>query len=199
MNSGPTSERVYDALKGRLLAGAMLPDEKLEPAALAADLNSSVTPVRDALHRLTGERLVESRPSDGFHLPHVNEPELRDCYEWNAALLRLTIRCWPRAAGPPLADRLPADLQRATRILFGLFASRSNNIEHGAQIESINDRLSAARRAEERVLAGLEEELRALAVEFDHGTAASLLKRLATYHRRRIGAVPQIVRLLYRR
>ncbi|QCI78807.1 GntR family transcriptional regulator [Hankyongella ginsenosidimutans] len=44
---------------------------KLEPAGLAAELNSSVTPVRDALHRLAGERLVESWTSEGFHLPHV--------------------------------------------------------------------------------------------------------------------------------
>jgi DNA-binding FadR family transcriptional regulator len=198
VNSGPTSERVYDALKHRLLSGAMLPDERIEPATLAAHLNSSVTPVRDALHRLCGERLVESRHSDGFHLPHVNEPALRDLYAWNAQLLRLIMRSWPRAATHPLADQLPVDVHRATRAFFGLFSARSGNIEHAASVDAASDRLSAVRYAEQRVLPDLEEELRALAIDFDTAAVTALGTRLSAYHRRRINAVPDIVRALYR-
>lgn len=198
MNAGPTSERVYDALKFQLLTGSIPPDAKLEPAALAADLNSSVTPVRDALHQLCGERLVESRHSDGFHLPHVTEPALRDLYSWNAELIRLIVRAWPRAMTEPRADQLPAELHSATRAFFDLIAARSRNIEHAAQIEAASDRLSAARHAEPRVLSGLEAEIRALAVDFDNGPTSALATRLAAYHRRRIVAVPDIVRALYR-
>lgn len=192
------SERVYDTLKDRLLSGEMLPDEKLEPATLAADLNSSVTPVRDALHRLTGERLIESRHSEGFHLLHVNEPALRDLYAWNGQLLWLIVRSWPRGETPPLADQLPADIHRATRAFFGLFPARSGNIEHALQIDAASDRLSAARIAEQRVFPGMEEELRALALDFDNAGGTALAKRLTAYHRRRITAVPEIVRALYR-
>ncbi len=199
MNSGLTSERVYEALKRRLLSGAMLPDEKLEPAVLAAELNSSVTPVRDVLHRLSGERLVESRPSDGFHLPHVNEPALRDLYAWNAQVLQLIVRSWPRGVATPSVAPLPADLGRATRSFFALFASRSGNIEHLAQIESVSDRLAAVRDAEPRVIQDTEAELRSLALDFDHADAGQIAKRVAAYHRRRIRAVPAIVRALYRR
>ena len=198
MNSGPTSERVYDTLKHRLLSGEMLPDGKLEPAALAVELNSSVTPVRDALHRLCGERLVESRHSEGFHLPHVNEPGLRDLYTWHAQLLRLIMRSWPRAVPRPLVDQLPVDVQQATRAFFAVFASGSGNIEHTAQVEAASDRLSVSRHAERRVLPDMEEELRALALDFDNAADRTLATRLAAYHRRRIYAVPAIVRALYR-
>ena len=198
MNAGALAERVYDALKARLTSGRMRPDEKLEPAVLAAELNSSVTPVRDALHRLCGERLVETRHSDGFHLPHVNEPGLRDLYAWNGDLLRLIMRHWRSDNVGPAANNLAVDVRLATPMFFRLFPARSRNAEQEAQIDSINDRLSAARRAEVQILPQLEEEMRALAVDFDHGSPTVLTKRLAAYHRRRLAAVPAIVRELYR-
>ncbi|MGK4455738.1 GntR family transcriptional regulator, partial [Klebsiella pneumoniae] len=59
MNSGPTAERVHEALKRRIMGREFRPGDRLDPAVLAAPLSSSVTPVRDALHLLTGEGLVE--------------------------------------------------------------------------------------------------------------------------------------------
>lgn len=200
MSSGVTAERVYEALKRHLLSGAMLPGEKLEPAKFADDLSSSVTPVRDALHRLTGERLVETRTSDGFHLPLVTEPGLRDLYAWNAGLVRLVARSWRRGATSPApASELPVDLARATRNFFDLFALRSANPEHRQQIASSSDRLTAARQAEGRVLSGLEDELRTLAETFDRAPSGRLLQQVDAYHRRRYRAVPAIVRALYER
>lgn len=196
--AGPTSERVYDALKGRILSGTILPGERLEPAAFADALNSSVTPVRDALHRLEGERLVETRTSEGFYLPAVTEPGLRDLYAWNAALVRLVMKAWPTGAHAVRADALPVDVGRATPAFFDLFAQASDNDEHRAQIDMANDRLAAARAAESRIFADLESELRALAVAFDKGEVAQLTAGLSRYHRRRQSATPRVVRALYR-
>ncbi|MDO7843589.1 GntR family transcriptional regulator [Sphingomonas immobilis] len=196
--AGATSERVYDALKQRILSGEILPGERLEPAAFAEQLNSSVTPVRDALHRLEGERLVDTRASEGFHLRMVSEPALRDLYAWNAQLLRLTARAWPDRPAAHKADTLPIDLQRAIRAFFDLFAARSDNSEHGEQLDNINDRLASARVAEARVFDGLEAELRGLALLFDHEGTTALLKGVDRYHRRRLAATPAIVRALYR-
>lgn len=61
-----TFERVYAAIRQRLREGFYRPGDRLEPAALSDGLNASVTPVRDALHRLTGERLDEARPMKAF-------------------------------------------------------------------------------------------------------------------------------------
>lgn len=45
MNAGTTAARVYDALKALLLSGTVIPGGHLEPARLAENLASSVTPV----------------------------------------------------------------------------------------------------------------------------------------------------------
>ena len=197
MNSGVTAERVYDALKRRLLSGDLLPGERLEPARFAAELTSSVTPVRDALNRLEGERLVETRASEGFHLPLIAEPMLRDLYHWNAALLRLITRSWQSGPAVVRADALPVDLGRAVPAFFSLFAARSRNREHRAQIAATNDRLATARVAETIALDALEDELRGLAVAFDQDSLAGLLRQVERYHRRRLIAAPRILRALY--
>jgi DNA-binding GntR family transcriptional regulator len=197
MNSGVTAERVYDALKRRLLSGDLLPGERLEPARFAAELTSSVTPVRDALNRLEGERLVETRASEGFHLPLVAEPMLRDLYQWNAALLRLVARSWRAVPHGARANALPVDLGRAVPAFFALFAARSDNREHEAQIAAANDRLAIARVAEAATLDALEDELRGLAVAFDEESLPVLLRLVDRYHRRRVSAAPRILRALY--
>ena len=54
MTPSGTFERVYFALKDKLRRGLLKPGERLEPAALSDELFASVTPIRDALHRLAG-------------------------------------------------------------------------------------------------------------------------------------------------
>src|ERR1700746_388476 len=91
MISPGTFERVYAAIKARLRSGVYRPGERLEPAALADELNASVTPIRDALHRLTGERLVEAPRHEGFRVPMLTETTLRHLYAWHQDLLLLAI------------------------------------------------------------------------------------------------------------
>ncbi|MGH6616436.1 GntR family transcriptional regulator [Sphingomonas sp.] len=197
MNSGATAERVYDALKERLLSGDLRPGERLEPARLGEAFASSVTPVRDALHRLAGERLVETRTSDGFHLPLVTESGLRALYAWNDDLVRLAVRTWPHGQEMGRGDALSADAARATRQLFALIGARSANAEHGVQLQACSDRLAAARSAERRVLDAIDPEIRTIATAFDHGAPGELIKLVRAYHRRRIAATPRIAHALY--
>jgi len=197
MNAGATAERVYHALKRRLLSGEFVPGGRLEPARLSESLASSVTPVRDALHRLVGERLVESRASEGFHLPLVTEGTLRDQYRWHEDLLRLAIRAWPTAASRhSLPVQVPQPSEDAPA-LFALIASRSDNGEYGLQIVACTDRLATARFAENSVFDDIESELRSLSEAFLEETSVRLSKLVRIYHRRRLRAVPDIVRRMY--
>ena len=86
-----TFERVYAAIKQRLRQGAYRPGERLEPALLSDELNARVTPVRDALHRLTGERLVDAPRHEGFRAPMLTETTLRHLYLWHRDLLLLAV------------------------------------------------------------------------------------------------------------
>jgi DNA-binding GntR family transcriptional regulator len=55
-------DRVYGELKSAILNGVLQPGEKLEEAQLRAWLNVSGTPIRQALHLLTLEGLVQTSP-----------------------------------------------------------------------------------------------------------------------------------------
>ena len=194
MNAAPVFERVYAALKQRLREGELAPGARLDPAALADQLAASVTPVRDALHRLAGERLVLAR-HDGFQVPALTEPDLRDLYAWNQQLLLLALRGALRSPlaglGPPRPDLHSAEVAETA---FRTIGHASGNREQAIAIDTLNDRLHAVRRAELAILSQIGGELADL-IGADLRTLRTLIGR---YHRRRIAAVPQIVRAHYR-
>lgn len=201
MNSGVTAERVHEALKARIMGREFRPGDRLDPAALAVPLSSSVTPVRDALHLLTGEGLVETRTSGGFHLPALDEPALKDLYDWSAELVALAIRAWPRldtmtAKAESAQDGRPIAQQAAEAFI--AIARRSPNGEHMRAIDRLNTRLHAVRSVEPHVLAGTHEELAAMTSAAVGGERDMLRRLNTTYHRRRHRAAADIVRAVYR-
>jgi DNA-binding transcriptional MocR family regulator len=198
MNSGQTSERAYDTLRRHILTRAFRPGDRLEPAPLAEALGSSVTPVRDALHVLAGEGLVERRTSDGFHLPQITEPELADLYRWNADLLQLAIRGW-EYPGDPIVLGMPASEPADTIAhLFDRIVSHSDNLEHRRAIKAASARLHPARMVEPILFADIEAEITDLAETCARGDVAALRRGITAYHRRRRRAAAELVRRLYR-
>ena len=201
MNPGPTADRVYDALKRRIMDRAYRPGDRLDPAVLAEPLASSVTPVRDALHLLTGEGLVEARPNDGFHLPALDEPGLKDLYAWSGELLALAVRARSQRTAPPFrTDERQADAGFADRTaaLFLAMGQWSVNGEHGVAINRLNARLHAVRNVEARVIHATESELGALEAAAASGETEMFLRLSSSYHRRRRRAAADIVRAVYR-
>lgn len=200
MNSGPTAERIYDAIKRRVLGHEFRPGERLDPARLGDELHSSVTPVRDALHILTGEGLVETRTSEGFHVPAIDAPALQDLYQWNAQILLLALRAWPRGKVEIAheAEDPRFDGENGTARLFAQIAALSINAEHSRAIASANDRLLSARLAEGHVLPEPDAENDAMALALSRRDTTALRPLILAYHRRRDRAAAAIVRALYR-
>lgn len=199
MNAGHTSERIYAALRARILDHAYRPGDRLDPGLLAEELASSVTPVRDALHRLTGEGLAETRTSEGFHIPAIDEPALKDLLSWSRELLLLALRAWPEGVAFPRVD-MPdaARLANATGDLFGEIAGGSPNVEHKKASAAAQARLNPARRVEMLVLGGLAEEFAQLSTLVVQANRKELRRALDEYFRRRSRRASEIVRLLYR-
>lgn len=199
MNSGPTPERVYGALKARVLSGGFAPGARLDPAVLASDFSSSVTPIREALHILTGERLVQSRTADGFHLPNLTVPDLEDRYALCMDLLLLTLRRNATKRRSPSTSEAVRTGHPADRVaaLFAAIAGGSSNGEHPALVKAVGDRLHAARIVEPDVLPDVEEELAGLTGAIADPVA--LRKAIVAYHRRRHRSASLIVRALHRR
>jgi DNA-binding GntR family transcriptional regulator len=189
-------ERVYDALRFRIVHGELPAGARLDPARLAEDLNSSATPVRDALHRLLGERLVDARPKEGFHVPVLSEAALRDLHGWSLDLLTTSLR----PALPPLAPGrfraldLDATSDPAERIadLFDAIAEGSGNDEHRRAIANVNARLHPFRRIEPRIIPDIGAELDALSRSWNAVDHVTFKRQLTAWHRRRISLVPRI-------
>ena len=76
----PSSERVYQALKHRILAGMVEPGTRLVELQLATEFAVSRTPVREALKRLTAEGLIRVDPVRGIVVSDVDARELEEIF-----------------------------------------------------------------------------------------------------------------------
>lgn len=194
MSPGPTFERVYLALKEQVTGGVFAPGDHLEPSSIGEDLNASITPVRDALHRLVGERIVEAPRNDGFRIPAPTEAKLRELYGWNGALLELALRHRPRSPAMPLSLRPESGEGVASAaLLFAGVARRSGDGELVAAIDNLNDRLGAVRVAEARLFEDLGDELARLRTLFLEVDRTGLRRSLFIYHRRRQRFAPELL------
>ena len=199
MSPGPTFDRVYPALKEQLMSGKFAPGDHLEPAAIGKELNSSITPVRDALHRLVGEKLVEVPRNDGFRVPSPTEAELRDLYRWNRELLDQALRRRPPASGDAVLNAGAAHSMSGSAgawtaaELFRHIARRSGNPELEAAVENASDRLAASRVVEAHLFADLAEELAGLQALLGNSDTGPLRRAIAAYHRRRQRCVPDLL------
>ena len=75
----PLGDRVYATLREHLRAGRIPTGQPLQEAALAAQLDVSRTPVREALARLASEGLVVAE-GRSFTLPSLSVKDIEDIY-----------------------------------------------------------------------------------------------------------------------
>lgn len=191
-----TFERVYAAVKQQLREGVFRPGERLEPAVLSEQLNASATPVRDALHRLTGERLVEAPRHEGFRAPMLTETTLRHLYAWHRDLLLLAVarrRAADASELAGMADETDSALHERQNAMFLALAEAGGNPEHVDALRSVLDRLEPLQRIEQCFLDSVESESAQISEAIRSGDQRSLRRSLVQYHRRRERIVPQLL------
>lgn len=201
MNAGPTSVRMYDAIRLRLRQRRYRPGTRIDPAAFADELGSSPTPVRDALHILAGEGFITAGPSGGFTTPVVDEPGLIDLYRWTEDILQLSlkkVRQQPSHSNSVRAGTHSENLIERTEALFLRIAERSGNIEHGRALVHANARLFGPRLAEAKLVPDAEDELAAIADCVERWDGNGQRRLLQRYTKRREGIAAMIVRQMYR-
>lgn len=179
------SQRVYVELKRDVLAGQTV--GHLHIGALALRYATSVTPVREAMLRLVGERLIAVRSAGGFIVIIRQEQEVRNLYAYNMELALLA-SAWTN--GDPVDILPPHDephgLDPPIDVFFSALAARTSNIALVAAIGTVNDQLCRIRRAEQGHLTGLAQEFTKLEQLAESGAKVALHRALRTYHRRRI-------------
>ncbi len=193
MNPAPVFDRVHAAIRDRIASGVWRPGQRIELAMLCDLLDASPSPVRDALHRLRGERLVMDGESDGFCMPSLTEAELADLYAWAHQLLMIGLR-GPGPIGQTGTSTAPV---AAITALFEAIMEAARNAEARAAMRSINARLGPARLAELSVLDGIDAEIAGVRQALLADDRAVLRTVLGRYLRRRTKAAPAIIYRLY--
>ena len=82
----PLADRAYERLREALVEGTLPPGAKLSERGLAQALGVSAQPVREALRRLEGEGMVETRPRSGSFVAALDTARLVEMGRIRAAL-----------------------------------------------------------------------------------------------------------------
>lgn len=79
-------EQVAERLRARIYAHELLPGERIDEQALAAEFGISRTPLREALKVLAAEGLVTLKPRRGCYVAEVSEQDLDEIFSVLALL-----------------------------------------------------------------------------------------------------------------
>jgi len=86
------SEQAYDKIKGDILNGALVPEERLQIDAISERYGIGAVPVREALNRLSSEGLVARRSQRGFCVAPISISELEELVKTRIWLETLALR-----------------------------------------------------------------------------------------------------------
>lgn len=86
MERSNASERVYQAIRSAIMDGRYTGGDRLKEVTLAAELETSRTPVREALVRLQRDGLVTVLPNRGALVRVLTEEDVEDAFQLRALL-----------------------------------------------------------------------------------------------------------------
>lgn len=187
-----TADRIHREIKRLIVAGTYMPGLPLTVQSLADEFGTSTSPVRDALNRLVGERLVEMQGGGGFALPAITCRSAYHLYSFHGELMRTIVKVMARLddLGPPPACLVNKTAQgltlaHATGEFFALTAACSPNPEHLDAIIQMGERL-AVFRLHEGGIGRQGEELATLWNVTRSGNRNATRVAMWQYHRRRL-------------
>jgi DNA-binding GntR family transcriptional regulator len=102
--------KIYEYLREQLLSGEIQPHQHLIEAKIAKDIGTSRTPVREALHSLELEGLIESIPRVGYVVKSISEREVEEICEMRMAIEALAARWAMEKAYKKLIEELKKNI-----------------------------------------------------------------------------------------
>lgn len=104
-------QEATNLLRQMLLDGRFTPGERLGEDRIAAELGISRTPLREALHRLAQEGLLEKRRAGGYQLRELRQEEIEDAIDVRALLESHAASLAARRAGSDALKMLRDNLE----------------------------------------------------------------------------------------
>ena len=131
IDSGTLGHRVYAGLRDFLMAGQLQPGRKLTLRELAAALNVSPMPVREAVRRLSAEGALEMLPNRRIRVPLMTRARFRELLRIRVALEGLAVE---EAARRIRGD----DVDRMEELNRGFAAEMGGRGADGARLWRVN-------------------------------------------------------------
>jgi len=137
-------KKVHAYLREQILSGEIGPQERLIEAKIAKDVGTSRTPVREALHTLEMEGLLESIPRVGYKVNTVSDQEVEEICEIRTVIETLAVRWAMEKAHARLVKELKKNIATAEqRVMQGEVKAY---VDLDAQFHEIIAGLSGSRR-----------------------------------------------------
>jgi DNA-binding GntR family transcriptional regulator len=134
-------QMVRDTLRLAILSGRLVGGTRLVQADIAATLEVSTTPVREALRELASEGLIQFDPHRGAVVHEIDLDELREIYEIRMVLEPLAVRL----AAARITDE---QLERAAELVREMDATDDPGwwVERNWQFHSLIEQAAGSRR-----------------------------------------------------
>jgi DNA-binding GntR family transcriptional regulator len=146
-NTKSIRQKIYEHLREQLLSAEIPPHEHLVEAKIAKEIGTSRTPVREALHSLELEGLIEAIPRVGYVVKPIRESEVEEICEIRLAIEGIAAR-W---AMEKAQQRLVVELRQ--NVLLSEEKAMDGDpkafIDMDAQFHEIIARLSGSKRLHE--------------------------------------------------
>ncbi len=189
--------KVYLYLREQILGGEIGPHQRLIEAKIAQEIGTSRTPVREALHNLEMEGLLESIPRVGYKVSTISDKEVDEICEIRTAIETLAARWAMEKAHTKLVSSLRKNItamkERAARgdirafvdldaqfheIIAGLSGSkrlhelaqnlRRHMVRYRVQSVYVADNVLRAMQGHKAILAAIEQK--------NHGAVAKAIR-----------------------
>jgi GntR family transcriptional regulator, rspAB operon transcriptional repressor len=140
----PIRKKVYTQVREQILSGRIGPQERLIETKIAQEIGTSRTPVREALHNLEVEGLIESIPRVGYRVRSLNPAEVEEICAIRATIEAMAASWAMNKAHPKLVAELKTNIARSEKTVSE--GSVKAFVELDAQFHEIIARLSGSPR-----------------------------------------------------
>lgn len=136
--------KVYSHLRDQILRGEYMPYERLFETKISEEIGASRTPVREALHSLELEGLIECLPKVGYAVKPISDHEVAEICEIRGTIEGLAVRWAIEKARDTLIEDLQKNIATSEEIVGK--GDVQAFIELDAQFHEIIAKLSGSKR-----------------------------------------------------
>jgi DNA-binding GntR family transcriptional regulator len=135
---------VYQRLRHDILKGDLKPGQKLQIDAISARYEAGANPVREALNRLSSERLVDRKDQRGFFVPEIRIEDFRDLVKTRCLIEGMALEQSIANRTQQWEDSVVLTFHRLSRTPIRMPAEGGDNSEWEAKHRAFHNALIAA-------------------------------------------------------